>query len=120
MRRSRARTREGCVRLGGACCSLYSFYPAEEPRGGDVHDETVQSERQEAEETGRGHLKYFPALEHREGIKPFCGRPIIPEFPQPAANPAGEKESVEAAAQAFGEIADKGWKAEAVIEGIEE
>src|SRR5271170_248115 len=112
--------REGGERLGGACYSLYSFYPAEEPGGGDVHDETIQSEGQEAEETGRGHFKYFPALKHRKDVKPFCGRPIIPELPQPAANPAGEKESVQAAAQTFGEIADKGWKTEAAIEGIEE
>ncbi len=83
-------------------------------------DETVQRKGKEAEKAGRGHLENFPALKHGEGVQPFCGCPIIPEFPQPAADPASQQKSVEAAGHAFGEIADKGWKAETMIEGIEE
>src|SRR5271156_275118 len=120
MVRSKARRQDRCERFGNPRYSLYSFNPAEEPGGGNVHYETLQRKGKEAEKAGRGHLKYFPALKHRERVQPFRGCPIIPEFPQRAANPACEKKSIEAAGHALGQIADKGWKAEAVIEGIEE
>src|ERR1700729_3289320 len=113
MTRRGERWHDACERFDGARCSLYPFYPTEEPSGGNVHHEAVQGKGKEAKKAGRGHLENFPALKHREGIKPFCGGPIIPEFPEPAADPACEKESIKAPAYAFGQIAEKRGQAEA-------
>lgn len=62
--------------------------PADEPGGGDVHDKAFDGERNEAEIAGDGHFEDFPVLKHGENVVPLGRGPIIPEFPQPSADPS--------------------------------
>ena len=51
---------------------------------------------------------------------PFAHGPIVPEFPEPAANPSGGEETVDAAAEALRKIAEEGGEAEAAVDRVEE
>ena len=62
--------------------------PADEPGGGDVHDEAFEREGNEAEVAGHGHLEDFPVLEHGENVVPLRRGPVIPKFPEPSADPS--------------------------------
>src|ERR1700683_3661759 len=115
MRRSRSQRVQSSGNIRGTRSSFHSLEPAGQPGGGNVHREAFQGKRNKAEIAGRGHLKDLRLLEHGKRIVPFRVRPIVPEFPEPAANPAGTEKSVEAAREPLGEIAEKGRKAESAI-----
>src|SRR5690242_17518280 len=100
--------------------SFHPFQPAGEPCGGDIHRKTLQRERQKSQESGRGHLEYFLALEHWEGVMPFGAGPVVPEFPQPAADPSGKKKAVKAARKTFREIAQKRRQGKAPVDRIQD
>src|SRR5208282_415187 len=63
---------------------------AREERGDEVeHDEVFEGKGQETEEADEGHFKVPNALAERKNIDPLRVRPLVPEFPQQAAQRAG-------------------------------
>src|SRR5579862_1823551 len=84
--------------------SFNPLQPAGQPRGGDVHRETLQSKREKPQEPRGGHLKYFLALKHGKGVMPLGDGPVVPKFPQPTADPSRKKEAVEAARKTLRKI----------------
>src|SRR4029077_20241281 len=68
----------------------------------------------------RRHLENLPVLKHRERVVPLRGSPVIPEFPEPAANPAGEKKPDESAPESFREIADERRQAQPAVDRVEQ
>src|SRR5579864_855931 len=81
--------------------------PADEPCGGDVHDEAFEGEGNKAEIAGRRHLKDFVMLQNRENVVPLRRGPVIPEFPQPAANPSGNEQRIKTTPAAIREITEE-------------
>src|SRR5947208_1505932 len=96
---SRGSRRGAAVTRGLPC-----FPEAEHPLRSHVHSETLQGEGQEPEIPWSWHFEDFPFLEHGKDVMPFCGCPVIPEFPQPAAYPAGNEQCVEPASPSGGEV----------------
>src|SRR5438552_12880173 len=77
----RNRTAERTVRLQPS-------YRAQE----HVHRETLERERPETEIARHGHLENLEVLHDRHRVMPFRARPVIPEFPQHAAQASAEQQ----------------------------
>src|SRR5579863_392185 len=90
-----------------AFVSSNSLDPPDQARGSNVHGKTLQRKWEEAQKSRRRHFKDFHALEHRKRIVPFRARPVVPQFPEPAANPARREEAVEPPSKSFRKIPDE-------------
>src|ERR1700691_701592 len=120
MRRSKSRTGKRREDGRSTRLSFHSLEPAGEPGGGNVHREAFQGESNKPEIARRRHLEDPRLLDHWQSVVPFRVRPIVPEFPEPAANPAGSKKSVKAPREPVREIAEKRRQAEATIQRVEQ
>src|SRR5208282_1455163 len=119
-RGSHGQARPATQRERSSRTSFHPLEPAGEPGSGYVHRKALERERQEPQIAGRGHLKYLGFLKDRKSVMPFCPGPVVPKLPEPAANPSGEKKSVEAARKTFGEVAEKRGQRETAIHRVEE
>src|SRR6266567_3316287 len=60
-----------------------------------VHHPALQRKCRKTQIAEERHFKHLRSLADGKNIKPFCRRPIIPEFPENSANRAPQKETPE-------------------------
>ena len=87
------------------------------------HDPAFYSESGKAEKTDQGHLEVavvFERAEKRQVVGPFRCRPVVPKFPQETACGASGQERQSPTPSACLPIAQDAWRAEPVIDRIEE
>src|SRR5712692_8534641 len=94
--------------------------PAEKPCRKDVHYVAFERKRKEPEVARCRHLKDPPSLVHRESVAPLCRGPVIPELPQPAADPARDQQGVEPPATPLFEVREQRSQAQAAIDRVEQ
>ena len=90
------------------------------PGGGDIHDETLERKRQKAQVARQRHLEDLASLQNGENVMPLGGGPIVPEFPQPTTDKAGNHQRIEPRAAPLGKVPNQGRKAELVIDWIKQ
>src|SRR3954469_20684971 len=85
------------------------------------HDPALDAEGDEAEEAGEGHFEVavlFGAAEEGEVVGPLGQGPVVPEFPEEAADQAAGEGGESAAEPAALPVAEHAGAAEPVVDGV--
>ncbi len=107
-------------RLTGPGLRPVCFLPAPPAGQKAVHGKRFDGEGRKAEVARQGHLEQLPVLQNRKRVVPLRSGPVVPELPQPPADPACDEQSAETPGLALTQIFQQRRPAALAVDGIEQ